>query len=87
MASGFNTLSSPLLLIVTYSRQRAPLPHFICCHTLKCTAMVTKPSGHKGQSEDKPPNDISQVPSVGPEADPATCSLVVPAQGKTISGS
>ena len=49
--------------------------------------MVTKPSGHKGQSEDKPPNDISQVPSVGPEADPATCSLVVPAQGKTISGS
>ena len=28
--------------------------------------MVTKPSGHKGQSEDKPPNDISQVPREGP---------------------
>lgn len=67
MASGFDTLSSPLLLVVTYSRQRGPpLPHFICYRSLKCTAMVTKPSGHKGQSEDKPPNDISQVPREGP---------------------
>ena len=63
-------------------------PCFICSPSLKRMAMFTKPSGHKGQSDDKPPNDIFQVPHVwAQEADPATCSLVVPVQGEMVSSS
>ena len=63
-------------------------PCFICSPSLKRMAMFTKPSGHKEQSDDKPPNDIFQVPHVwAQEADPATCSLVVPVQGEMVSSS